>query len=124
MKSMRAILITVLAFLGTAACAAEVPRTPPEEIRPDLAGKTNEVNLNNIRTVRVYDDKGFVTSKVERSADGRESKWIYTYDMLGRLITLLNPDQSQMLYEYPDDKSTKPKRIKLIDAKGREQAIL
>lgn len=121
---MRALILMTFALIEATTFAADVRKSQPEEVRPDLASKTVEVEKNNVRTERTYDQKGYVIKKTERSAIGKESTWLYFYDMTSRLVTLLNPDQSRMLYEYSDDKSTKPSRIKLIDTNGHEQEIL
>jgi len=111
----------MLLTYGAAVLAADNDKTLSEEVRLDLAGETIKEVLSNVRTVRTYDSKGFVISKVIHSAVGKESKWLYSYDMHGRLVTLINPDQSKMLYEYPDEKALKPSRIKLLDPDGVER---
>jgi len=118
---MRIVAILMLLTCGAPVLAADKGKTLPEEIRPDLAGETTEDVLDNIRTVRTYDSKGLVVSKVIHSAVGRQSKWLYSYDMHGRLVTLTNPDQSRMLYEYPDEKTSKHSRIKLFGPDGQER---
>jgi len=119
--SMRMITILMVLTSGVAVFAAETEK--PEKVRPDHAGKTIEEVLNNVRTVRTYDSKGYVISKVEHSAVGKESKWLYFYDMHGRLATLVNPDQSKMLYEYPNEKASIPSRIKLFGPDGVEREL-
>jgi len=114
-------IIALLLFCEEALQAADKEMALTEEIRPDLADEIVEDVLNNIRTVRTYDGKGFVISKVVHTVVGKESKWFYSYDMHGRLVSIIIPDQSKLLYEYPDEKASKPSRIKLYGPDGRER---
>jgi len=89
-------------------------------------GQTNPYNGYMTTYVYGFNGSGYLTATVTQGPSGSQQTRVYTYDLLGRMISEQNPENGTVTYTYDSDSAGtcsgtyNGDLVKLTDAKGNK----